>query len=280
MTCCILLRRNLGAILNGKIATLGSGLSGLIEDRRTGPQLYQGSVSAEKKSEDRAVSLLGQIHKDYRRYRADGASWFATIFLTQGFWATCVYRISHFVDDNIINIFVRKILVFICVISSKLIEIATGICIPIQCDIGEGLKIAHFGTTFFPSRGRIGRNCSVSHGVTLGLAGQGQERGGPVIGDRVYIGPQAIIVGKITVGDDVLICPGAVVLRSVPPRAVVLGNPARVVSHEGSFDYIKYDGMETDADRISSLSLRTLNLADRAPATQDTLDRIGIDGRN
>ena len=222
------------------------------------------------------MSLLGQIHKDYRRYRADGASWFATIFLAQGFWATCVYRISHFVNDNIKNRIFRKILIFICVISSKLIEIVTGICIPMQCDIGEGLKIAHFGTTFFPSRGRIGRNCSVSHGVTLGLAGQGKERGGPVIGNRVYVGPQAIVVGKITIGDDVLICPGAVVLRSVPSRAVVMGNPARVVSHEGSFDHIKYDGMETDPERIASLNCRTGAQADRSPSVPAAIDQSEV----
>lgn len=226
------------------------------------------------------MSLLGQIHKDYRRYRAGGASWFATIFLTQGFWATCVYRMSNHAHKNISYKVIRKPTIFICVVIGKLIEIVTGICIPIQCEIGEGLEIHHFGTMFLPSRGGLGRNCSVAHGVTLGLAGQGEERGGPVIGDRVYIGPQSIIVGKITIGDDVLISPGAVVLKSVPPRAVVLGNPARVVSYEGSFDYIKYDGMETDPDRIASLSRRTLNQADRMPATQNSVDRIGIDGRN
>lgn len=145
-----------------------------------------------------------------------------------------------------------------------------------QCDIGEGLKIAHFGTTFFPSRGRIGRNCSVSHGVTLGLAGQGKERGGPVIGNRVYVGPQAIVVGKITIGDDVLICPGAVVLRSVPSRAVVMGNPARVVSHEGSFDHIKYDGMETDPERIASLNCRTGAQADRSPSVPAAIDQSEV----
>jgi len=225
------------------------------------------------------VSLLKLIYKDYRRYRAEGASWFGTIFLTQGFWAICVHRISKFVANNIHVFILRKIMIFICVIAGKFIEIITGICIPIQCDISEGLYIAHFGTIFL-SYARFGRNCSVSHGVTLGLAGQGEERGAPVLGDRVYVGPHAIIVGKITIGDDALISPGALVVRSVPPRAVVLGNPARVVSYEGSFDLIKYDGMETDAERIASLNRRTPNQGNRGPATQDAVDRIGIDGRN
>jgi serine O-acetyltransferase len=226
------------------------------------------------------MSLLRQIHKDYRRYRAGGASWFETIFLTQGFWATCVYRVSNYANNNITYQVIRKPIIFICVLSSTFIEIVTGICIPIQCAIGEGLKIAHFGTTFFPSQGRIGSNCSVSHGVTLGLAGHGAERGGPLIGDRVYVGPQAIVVGRITIGNDVLICPGAVVLRSVPARAVVMGNPARVVSYEGSFDHVTYDGMDTDPARIASLSQQTINQVDRRPATPSSVDRIEIDSRN
>jgi serine O-acetyltransferase len=226
------------------------------------------------------MGLFGQIYKDYRRYRAGGASWFATIFLTQGFWATSVYRIVNWVHKNIQNRIIRKPLIFTCVIAGKCTELITGILIPIHCEIGEGLEIFHFGTTVFPTSGRLGRNCSVAHGVTLGLAGQGEKRGGPVIGDRVYIGPQSVIVGKVTIGDDVLVSPGAVVLKSVPPKAVVLGNPARVVSYEGSFDYIKYDGMDTDPDRIKSLSLPIANHADRGAAKQDSLNGSEMHVRN
>ena len=115
--------------------------------------------------------------------------------------------------------------------------------------------------------------------VARGDPGSGRARegaGGPVIGNRVYVGPQAIVVGKITIGDDVLICPGAVVLRSVPSRAVVMGNPARVVSHEGSFDHIKYDGMETDPERIASLNCRTGTQADRSPAVPAAIDQSEV----
>jgi len=113
----------------------------------------------------------------------------------------------------------------------------------------------------------------------MGFAGQGEERGTPVLGDRVFVGPHAIILGKITIGDDALISPGAVVLRSVPPRAVVLGNPARVVSYDGSFEIIKYDGMEADVERIASLNCPRLNQVNRGPATQDAPDRIGMGDR-
>jgi serine O-acetyltransferase len=215
------------------------------------------------------MSLWEAIYRDYRRYRATGASRLVAIFLTQGFWASCVYRISRLVVTGVRIKFIRRMLLVPCAIMGKFIEIVTGIYIPNVCEIGEGLYIGHFGMTMLgPERG-MGRNCSVSHGVTLGLAGHGQERGGPLIGDRVYLGPHAIVIGKITIGDDALICPGTVVFRSVPPRAVVMGNPARVVSYEGSFDYIKYDGMESDPDRIASLSQRGQKQADHGPATRN-----------
>jgi serine O-acetyltransferase len=102
----------------------------------------------------------------------------------------------------------------------------------------------------------IGRHCTLTQGVTIGHAGGGSHTTdkNPVIGDRVYIGPGAIIIGPITIGNDALIGAGAVVTRSVPDRGVAVGNPARVISHKGSFDLISYPGMEQDEERIAALA--------------------------
>jgi serine O-acetyltransferase len=107
-----------------------------------------------------------------------------------------------------------------------------------------------------PAHGSLGTNCNLAHGVTIGLAGRGERRGAPKLGNRVFVGTNAVVVGKITIGDDVMIGAGSVVTTSVPPRGVVLGNPARVVSFDGSFDHIAYDGMDTDPERLESLALR------------------------
>jgi serine O-acetyltransferase len=132
-------------------------------------------------------------------------------------------------------------------------EITTGILLPRQCEIGAGLFIGHFGGIIFPAGGRIGCNCNIAQNVTIGSAGKGAARGAPWIGDRVFIGAHSVVVGKITVGEDAMICAGAVVTRPVPARAVVMGNPAKVVSYEGSFDHVVYDGMEDDPERRASL---------------------------
>lgn len=199
------------------------------------------------------MSVFRQIYLDYRRYRATDDTLFGTL-LAQGFWASSLYRVFRSVQERVHIRILRKALLLIGNLLSKVSEAVTGICIPFGCEIGDGLYIGHFGNIFFPSRGKLGRNCSLSQGVTMGVAGRGEDRGAPTIGDRVYIGPSAIVVGKITIGDDVVICAGAVVTRSVPPRAVVHGNPARVISYEGSFEYVLYDGMETDPARLESMA--------------------------
>ncbi len=58
-----------------------------------------------------------------------------------------------------------------------------------------------------------------------------------------------------------------------------MGNPARVVSYEGSFDLITYDGMESDPDRIASLRQRIVNGVDRAPETNGVVHRIEGDSQ-
>ena len=194
------------------------------------------------------------IRRDFERYRATGDS-FGTILLSQGFWASSVYRISRAAVNGARPRFLRRPLRVLAVLAQKIMEIVTGICIPAQCEIGEALYIGHYGGIILPRHGRIGHNCSFAQNSTIGVAGTGENRGAPTIGNRVFVGAHSVVVGKITIGEDAMICAGSVVTRSVPPRAVVMGNPARVVSYEGSFDHVCYPGRELDLDRLASLEL-------------------------
>jgi serine O-acetyltransferase len=200
------------------------------------------------------------LYQDYRRYRAAGRSALATVFLTQGFWASCVYRSSHAISEGLLTGVPRSVAKVVAAVLQKWVEIVTGICIPRDCLVEGGLSLPTFGPIIL-GWGPIGENCTIEQNVTLGVAGRGEERGRPIIGNRVFIGAGSLVVGKITVGDDACIFPGSVVTRSVPPRAVVMGYPAKVVSYDGSFDWIAYDGMEHDSTRRASLEMRG-----RAPA--------------
>jgi len=198
----------------------------------------------------REESLLRVIYLDYRRYRAAGArTAVSVVAFTQGFWASTVFRVSHWALTHCCLPGLRTVVKAGCIIAQKFIEIITGICIPGRCSIGPGLYVGHFGGIFVDAQARIGANCNLAQGVTIGEGGRGELHGRPTLGDRVHIGANAVILGKITIGNDAVIGPGAVVMISVPACGVAMGNPARVVGNSGSFDFVNYDGMENDPAR-------------------------------
>jgi serine O-acetyltransferase len=193
---------------------------------------------------------LQAVYSDYRRYRATGEKdWLQVVFLSQGFWASVVYRLSHWVYTELKIPIIRPVVRFMSVVARKGIEILTGISLPAGCRIGPGLYIGHFGHIIVHPKTEIGDNCNLSQGVTIGLMARGKYIGVPKIGNRVFIGPNAVILGGITVGDDAVIGAGAIVTQPVPALAVVAGNPAKIISFQGSFEYVQFDGMEDDAER-------------------------------
>ncbi|MBN9613325.1 MAG: serine acetyltransferase, partial [Actinobacteria bacterium] len=103
--------------------------------------------------------------------------------------------------------------------------------IPASTRIGPGLRLRHaFGVVVNPAT-VIGANVMLRHGVTLGNRRYADDC--PVIGDDVEIGVGATVIGAITVGRGARIGPGAVVLRDVPPHAVVRSPVAEMqVPHE------------------------------------------------
>jgi len=100
-----------------------------------------------------------------------------------------------------------------------------------QAEIGEGLYLYHRGTVFIGPL-KIGKNCCVSHNVTIGRAYKNGKIGRPTIGDNVWIGPGAVVVGEIKIGNNVFIAPNSVVNTDVPDNAMVAGYPARYIVKE------------------------------------------------
>lgn len=69
--------------------------------------------------------------------------------------------------------------------------------------------------------------------VVIGNA-QGKRKGAPVLGDNVVVGDNAIVIGGINIGHDVLIAPGAFVNFDVPSNSIVIGNPGKIIERESS----------------------------------------------
>ncbi len=96
-------------------------------------------------------------------------------------------------------------------------------------DVGLGFFVGHRGPMAINPKSKIGKNCNIGICVTIGQENRGKRKGSPVIGDCVWIGSNAIIVGNIKIGNNVLIAPGSYVNFNVPSNSIVIGNPGKII---------------------------------------------------
>lgn len=101
-----------------------------------------------------------------------------------------------------------------------------------RTNIGKGLYIGHWGTLIINPNTIIGENCNLSSGVTIGQTNRGKLKGTPIIGKKVWIGTNAVVVGNIIIGDNVLIAPNTFVNFNVPNNSLVIGNPGKIIPKE------------------------------------------------
>ncbi len=129
---------------------------------------------------------------------------------------------------------------FLLVLKPSLLynAVTYGISIPYDTKIGPGLYIGHYGGIVIHPEARLGANCNVNHGVTIGATFGGRHPGCPRILNNVYLGPGCKVIGGITVGSDVAVGANAVVTQSVPDHCVVVGVPAQVISQDGASKYV------------------------------------------
>ncbi len=199
--------------------------------------------------------MLSHCRKDFGRCGSSFLSRIKEVVANPAMWGVFQYRFQRWIRISLPRP-IRWLLTPITIPSQLGMQIATHVQIPSSARIGPGLYLPHTGTLVIGSGAVIGSNCTLAHNVTVGHAG-GRNRDAslnPVIGDRVYIGPGAILIGGIKIGNDVLIGAGVVAVKSIPARSVVVGNPARILSEGGSFDLIEYPGMDTDPARIESIA--------------------------
>ncbi|UTX47630.1 serine O-acetyltransferase [Chryseobacterium sp. MA9] len=174
------------------------------------------------------------IQKDF--YRESG-KWLSTFQI----WKKCINPNLHFVyilrkaqkhqKNPLLNIFWRIIL--------RHYQIKYGFQIYPETQIGEGFYLGHWGSLVINPKTVIGKNCNIAQGVTIGQQNRGKNEGSPIIGDEVWIGTNAVIVGAVTIGNNVLIVPNSYVNFDVPPNSVVIGNPAKIIpTPNATMDYI------------------------------------------
>ena len=143
------------------------------------------------------------------------------VFLfNQGLHAIFCYRVAHLLHLGGHRVLAHAL--------SNLARFFTGIEIHPAAIIGKGLLIDHGMGVVIGETAEIGNGCTIFHGVTLGGRGNTKGKRHPTLGNNVFVGAGAKILGNIEIGDNVKIGANAVVLNDVPEGATAVGVPARI----------------------------------------------------
>lgn len=102
-----------------------------------------------------------------------------------------------------------------------------GIELNYKASVGSGLRLYHGYALVIHDNAVLGSGCTLRHATTIGMRKGPDDC--PVIGDRVNIGSNSVIIGAIKVGDGATIGAGSVVVHDVPAGTIVAGNPAKPV---------------------------------------------------
>lgn len=163
---------------------------------------------------------------DLKRYKGEyNESIRLSSLLIPGFRYTYLLRLASMYNKKSIKGVIYRFLL-------RKYSIKYGIQIYPSTSIGKGLYIGHWGTIIVNHNAKIGENCNLSSGVTIGQTNRGEKQGCPTIGNKVWIGTNAVIVGKINIGNNVMIAPNGFVNFDVPDNSIVVGNPGNIIRKE------------------------------------------------
>lgn len=131
-----------------------------------------------------------------------------------------IYRFGHFIHRCGLS----KIALFISWINRFLFST----WLPSSCIIGKNFEIGYWGLGIvIHSKTKIGNNCTIAQNVTI--ARKGEINDVPVIGDNVYIGAGACILGAVKIGHGAIIGANSVVTKNVAPYSIMAGVPAKEI---------------------------------------------------
>lgn len=169
-------------------------------------------------------------------------TWFnrnVRVYLEPGTIAVVVYRVGHFANTVKVPV-VRQLLRLGYTSAKSAVVLGFGIYIPSRMEVGKGFAIHNFSGIFLP-RTKIGDNFLVFQGVTVGHL-RGQSGRPPRIGNNVFLGAGAKVMGDIEIGNNVVVGANSLVMNNVPDNCTVAGVPARVISRDASWIQEKLEG--------------------------------------
>jgi serine O-acetyltransferase len=156
---------------------------------------------------------------EFARFRKHGYTGWGS----ENFWALAIYRLQRAILVSRPKWAWAPARIALAIIR-KFFTLVTIIDINPNAQIGPGLFISHGGPIRIHPATKIGADCAITHGCTIGA---GPQVGGATIGDHVYIGCSSSIIGKVNVGDGAVVAPNSLVLSDVPPGFTAIGVPAK-----------------------------------------------------
>lgn len=145
----------------------------------------------------------------------------------QGFWAIAVHRFGNWRMGFRWKV-MRAPLTLLYRFLYKGVEWSCGITLPYTTSVGRRVRLWHHSGMILHARS-IGNDCHIRHNTTFGVLHRDENRCIPIIEDRVDIGCGVAVLGHVRIGHDSVIGANSVVTRDVPPYAVAVGAPAKVI---------------------------------------------------
>ena len=184
-------------------------------------------------------SIFRSVREDARFYRrlhygcdSGGGLLVLAVLQSPGFWLLAFQRLARYstVRRNRRNPlwWVIRLLEGIGVLLSAILCRSEFMA---DCEIRGPLYLSGKGYYMFGALA-VGTDCIIHHNVTFGMTVANGVAHRPIVGDRVWIGANCVIAGKVQIGDGATILPNTFLTFSVPPKCVVRGNPARIVIRE------------------------------------------------
>lgn len=170
---------------------------------------------------------MSKFSEDIARYKSKGAHG-KDLWLNPAVWAIAVHRLGHWLYFDKPNPLIAIPLKVVFFFANLFCEVVMEMHLDAQATIGPGFYIAHIGGVHINPAAVIGRNCDLTHHVTIGASAMGRS-GVPILGDDVYVGTGATLAGKIKVGSGAKIAANTLVITNVPEGATIMGVPGRIV---------------------------------------------------
>jgi len=179
------------------------------------------SCSQRTRVQPREYGMLKELQADFVRHGGTLRS--------GGFWLLAVYRFGRW--SHTLPFALRKLTSGLYGILITAEDLLMGSVVHRETQIGHGLHIIHPESVRIAPGAVIGNRVGIMQGVVVGTTPD--RSGTPVVGDDVFIGAGAKVLGPIRIGDRARIAANSLVINDVPADATAIGVPAKVLRYTG-----------------------------------------------